>query len=200
MFDLDFGIKTWYLKPSFYVKVVCGILSLSFIVYLIVLESKVNDIFFPTACSGVPRNLVAAIIFFLIMTAAMCVVYFKKLLQYKLYATIAFICSEILILVLCISYSASFHGSSNFDKYYRKAMDYTLLNPNDKSVDYFRSKTNYDKASGEIERRELCYSYLHQRLGGACLTIIWLSLTWFITFSFVILDSYMREESYDQIE
>ncbi|KAH0793740.1 hypothetical protein GPJ56_002292 [Histomonas meleagridis] len=199
VFDPDFGISSWYLKPTFFLKIVCGIISGAFLIYLIILDVMVNDVFFPVACTGTPRNIAITITIFLLLICILYPIYAFKFGQYKVYGLIGFSVFAVIILVLSISYAVSFAGSQVFDKYYEKAMTYASTHPKESRTDYFKEATKYELATSDLERRKSCLTYFNNRLHDAGEIVLGLSVTCFILFVLVEGVFYIKGESYQAL-
>lgn len=178
--DPDFGIRTWYLKPSFYFKLLWGILSLSIVIYNIVLCWMTFDSYFNRAVGTGPGTLAIFIFIFVIISIAGNVITMFKLIprfhNIILYASCG---TTVFTMILGIIYASVFGNNTYEDKADQKAFSYLFKYPNNPETIWFKKHI----AGSDVGA---LYDYCDRRCTGAGEALLGLLITWFILQCFLL--------------
>ena len=188
--DPDCGIRTWYFKPTFYLKIVWGLLTLALVIYLIILLWMDNDPFYPKACGTNQFSLAFFIFLFLILSAIGNIFYifklFKKYLTKIIYAAAV---TTAVTMILAISYAGAF-GTTKYEE--------DVLT---KIFIYYGGHAYSDEAkwlSNHLEGKGVLAfnNYADNRCTGAGEVILGLIIPWFVI-QCVLLFIYLKEDEYE---
>lgn len=188
--DPDFGIRTWYLKPTFYLKIVWCLISLAVFIYTCVLLWMTNDPFFPKVV-GTKQFTLSVFIFILIIISCLGNVFyhFKILKQFSTKILYGAAITTALSMILGISYAAAFGTEKYEDKTYQKIWTYYIMHPTASEVQWMKKHIEGDDMGAFAK-------YTDNRCTGAGETLLGLLITWFIL-QCLLLFVYLQEDEYE---
>ena len=190
--DPDFGIKTWYLKPTFYAKILWVAMSAAAAIYVIVLMSMDFQEYYKVVIGSGSGTLALFIFFFILISVAGNLLYYYKVLpkfgKYVLYVSSA---TTAITLLFAIIYAAVFGNNENLKK---TENEITNFNFNAKTENERRLKKWFQDKYGAGQ--EATTNYVKNRTTRAGSALIGLLLTWFLL-QCALLFIFLQERDYE---
>ena len=195
--DPDFGIRTWYLKPTFFLKIIWGLLSIAALIYLIVLLWMDMDPFFPKACGTNQFSLALFLFLFIVLSSIGNVFYIFKnfgfLQKIKRYLTKILYVAAVttgISMILAISYAGAFGTQKHEEDAHTKIMLYYFSHPTSDEAKWLSK--HLDNGSVTAFR-----DYADHRCTGAGEVILGMIIPWFIL-QCVLLFIFLKEDEYEE--
>ena len=185
--DPDFGITTWYLKPTFYAKIVWAVLSVAAIIYEIVLISMDLDKYYKTVVGEGSGVLAVFILIFTMISCAGNVFYYFRTFPHFGKKVLYGACGTTAItLIFGIIYAAVFGATNHEQEVINTINSYNFKHGGEPLVDWFEQHIG---GSSDIKK------YADNRCTGAGSALLGLLITWFIL-QCVLLFVFLQENDY----
>lgn len=202
MFDLDCGQQTWYLKPTLYIKIVYGIFSAIYFIYLCVLCHMTSDIFYSKITKS-NFNLALSILIFLIFSlGTLLIFYFKVLPNFKFLVLLLTIITIVIEIILVLVYIIKYKSEKREYNTYLDGLAYVFIHANSPEVQYFYKKVKADIVDpNDPDFYENHRKYFDNRNTGAAETLIGLFIPWIILHCLCIIVAHTSgEDGYNAID
>ena len=189
-YDLDFGVKTWYLKPSFIARVINAILSIIITIYLFNCCVLLSDHIYKEAISKFPLALCSILaISIIISTVSFIVMIFRLAAEFQFYISITSVCSALLFIALELAFIFACTTSSALNSAEFSMLKYLKENENKSEVADFLTKLNSNLTIGKAIDKPLKV-YLMERttdIGSAlfAMSFIWTLVSLYIYYYFL---------------
>lgn len=191
--DLDCGQTVWYLQPSFYIKALLGAFSLIALIFTSVLESRLEDPYFPVACSPKPGRLVAGLLIFFLLTVAVMALFIFPIerlesfaigrLSFKWIRIFAAVLFSVITMILMVSFCFTY-GSDKVEKeFHTQAVLHYVFHKQDPGAIWWADTTTCEEGKGGVEE---CADYFDRRGTTASVGLLWIYIPWFILVAFFI--------------
>lgn len=200
MRDLDCGVKTWYKRPSFYVKIVWAILTIAGLGVGGMATRRLRDPFFPIACSRIPGNLLAAMLFFFTFSAILQVgTFFRRqfceVIRFGQMSTLNIVvlvhCIWTLIyLLLLIVFCAKYGTQQAETKFHAAGIFYYYMHPDTPESKWFADKTACEEGK---EMMGKCAKYFDVRGTQVTSGMLTVSLPWFLCSGYLAIKALLDE-------
>ncbi|KAK8886317.1 hypothetical protein M9Y10_041779 [Tritrichomonas musculus] len=182
--DLNFGIKTWYLQPTFFVKIGSALISFILMIILFVVISRSSDSIYKAAIGRSECICFMLLAILLLLTVICFLFYFYKIYpDYSIYLFFASAGSSIfyvLIFFICI---IAFCTKGKCKKYTQILVLYCQNNYAEKVVTNFLSKYKTDITSPDFN--SIVEKYVKGRTTQTSNLLMPVSLIWIILIIFL---------------
>lgn len=191
--DLTCGKTEWYLQPAFYIKALLGTFSLTALIFTSVLESRLQDPYFPIACSPKPGRLVAALLIFFILTVCVMALFIFPVerlesivlgkLSFKWIRIFSAVFLTVMTMIMVISYCYTY-GSDKVEKeFHTQAVLHYVFHKNDPGAVWWAETTTCEEGKEGVED---CADYFDRRGTAAAVGLLAIYIPWFLLVAFFI--------------
>ncbi|EAY23508.1 hypothetical protein TVAG_071720 [Trichomonas vaginalis G3] len=191
--DPNCGVKTWYLKPTFYFQILWAVFSFVIIIYNIVLLSKTTDGFFNRAVSSGPSTIAVFILIFVILSVVgNCLSIFRLFRKYKKLILYGSCVTSAFTMILAIIY-ASVYGNQSYEKDTadKEIIRYMYKYPNNPETINFKKHITGKEV-------DAIYNYNDARLTHAGKILLGLLITWFLQ-QCCLLFIFIQDDEYAEV-
>jgi len=193
--DPDCGVRTWYLRPTFYMRIAWLIVSLIALVYVVVLVWMTNDPFFPKAMDSWPLFLAILILISIIVSITGNVMYyFKKLPDYSTAILYSACGTTALSMIFGIIYAMVFGNTTYENKVIKQCHSWLFLKGTDPATVWLKKHLFSDAEQQENQ----IINYADNRCTGAGETLLSILITWFII-QCLILYIHLQDDEYKDV-
>ena len=185
--DPDFGIRTWYLKPTFFVKIIWALMSVAALIYEIVLISMDLDKYFKNVVGNGSGVLAVFVLIFTIISSACNVFYYFRTFPHFGKIVLYTGCGATAITLIFGIIYAAVYGSTNHEQDVMNTINnYNLMHGGEPLAEW------YDQHIGTAENLK---KYVDHRCTGAGEALLGLLITWFILQG-LLLFIFLQENDY----
>lgn len=177
--DLNFGITTWYLQPTFFVKIGSALMSFILIIILFVVTSRSSDSIWKLAIGRLECICFMLLAILLLVTVICFLFYFYKIYpDYSIYLFFISIGASVLYVFIFFISITAFCTKSKCNKYTNTFVTYCENNINEDAVKKFLNKYKTDISSPEF--KNIVADYVKGRTTGTSGILMPSSLVWII--------------------
>lgn len=177
--DLNFGITTWYLQPTFFVKIGSALMSFILIIILFVVTSRSSDSIWKLAIGRMECICFMFLAILLLVTIICFLFYFYKIYpDYSIYLFFISIGASVLYVFIFFISITAFCTKSKCNKYTNTFVTYCENNINEDAVKKFLNKYKTDVSSPEF--KNIVEEYVKGRTTGTSGILMPSSLIWII--------------------
>ncbi|OHS96476.1 hypothetical protein TRFO_37332 [Tritrichomonas foetus] len=196
--DLNFGIKTWYLQPTFIIKISSVLFSVILQIVLFVLAARASDQLWKISIGRGECVTFLFLTVFLIATVLFFLFYFYKIFpNYSIYMFFASAGAAVLYVIFLFICCIAFCTKSNLSKSSSLIIGFIQNNPENKYVIAFLKKNNINSLS-DSTLNEAVKKYAELRTTKTMSLLMPFSLIWIVLI--VLLDFTALFESKDAEE
>jgi hypothetical protein len=177
--DIDCGVRKWYLRPTFFVKIGSAILSFGLLIYLFIVAGRCADVFWKTVIGRGHVIMCTLMALSMVLQCVSFLFYFYKIFPFFslwfYYISIGFC---FLYLLFVIVFCAGFASDSKLHKYSSMICDYLANQTTAEPAQWFISKYIVD-LSNETAVATVVEDYVAARTvsvksGISVVSMIWL--------------------------
>ena len=180
--DINFGIKKWYLMPTFYIKIGAALFSLILLIVLFVLSANFSDSLWKEIAGKSQLIFSALLVVCLIVSVLGFLFYFYKIFpDYSIHCFFLSLATTVIYLILVFFFAIFFGSKSRQDMLSSKINDFIVQNENDKKSIWFKNKYKVT----EKNLKECIQKYVSERTSQASKLIIIFSMIWLIFVAFL---------------
>ena len=146
--DLNFGITTWYLQPTFFIKIGSALISFILMIILFVVTSRSSDSIWKASIGRAECVCFMLLAILLLLTVICFLFYFYKIYpDYSIYLFFISIGSSVLYVLLFFICIISFCTKGKYTKYTKTLISYCQDHFGEKDVTNFLAKYKTDPSS-----------------------------------------------------
>lgn len=194
--------KPWYMRPTFFVKVLWCIFSVVMFILAAAFSSKVNDQFFPKLLGKLSFNLLVVIaIFMLLVIVSSALIYFNVLPNLRNYNIYGLEILTSILLSICISFIAQ-RGTPGYRTRAILAVENYLFddqNANEVAFKWFEEK--YFKAGlTQKAKADIIYDYVDGRTEDMGSALLGCMLVWILFDALLLYLFIAQNDCYDSFK
>ena len=192
--DINFGIKTWYLQPTFIVKILSILLSAVLLIVIFVISSKFSDKLWKSQV-GKSQIIISTILFLtLILTVIFYLFYFYKIFpSYSIHCFFISLASSVLYFIFLIIFIISFGRNSRKDKLIQKVWNFIKNERNKNNC----QKWFIDKYCKNMLKQAV-NEYVNERTVKCTKTLLVISIVWLMVIAVLFFITIFESGKYEE--
>ena len=177
--DLDFGVKTWYLRPTFLIRVLYIIVSVGITIHLFVACSLLSDDIFEKSVTKLSLVLASFLAISMIISLIFFILFiFKIVPEYQYISLLVTLISSVVYMILCIIFTFTCCSDSKCNTAQEKLSDFLNKNTQSNGVKEFISKNNITMPC--TQKDEAIIAFCKARTTGLSKGTLGSSIAWLI--------------------
>lgn len=179
--DINFGVKTWYLKPTFLIKIGTALMSLSLVLYILIITNRFADVLWKQVIGRSHIIQCMFMTFTVIGVAVAFLFYFYKIFgENSLLCFFVSISLGVIYVIEFIVFCGMFASHSKWNEYTDQVINH-VSNTTDAASTWFLEKYNA-KTSDSSALSKIVQDYCYSRTVGVKTALLLMSMIWVILY------------------